>query len=127
MTDAADEQAERFRKGQRQFMIGAGLVMFGMIFGGGLAMVFYFLGQRTPGMFAGLAGAAVVLVGIFIQGAGAKQIKSKGLALLLIVSALLKPPLWVAAVGGAVTAILIWTGTAVLVIGAMLRNMRVVA
>jgi hypothetical protein len=78
MTDAADEQAERFRKGQRQFMIGAGLVMSGMIFGGGLAMVFYFLGQRTPGMFAGLAGAAVVLVGIFIQGAGAKQIKSKG-------------------------------------------------
>jgi hypothetical protein len=78
MTDAADEQAERFRKGQRQFMIGAGLVMFGMIFGGGLAMVFYFLGQRTPGMFAGLAGAAVVLIGIFIQGAGAKQIKSKG-------------------------------------------------
>jgi hypothetical protein len=49
------------------------------------------------------------------------------LALLLIVSVLLKPPLWVAAVGGAVTAILIWTGTAVLVIGAMLRNMRVVA
>jgi hypothetical protein len=80
MTDAADEQAERFRKGQRQFMIGAGLVMFGMIFGGGLAMVFYFLGQRTPGMFVGLAGAAVVLVGIFIQNAGARAVKdsSKG-------------------------------------------------
>ncbi len=77
MTDAADEQAERFKKGQRQFMIGAGLVMFGMIFGGGLAMVFYFLGQRTPGMFAGIAGAAVVLVGIFIQGAGARAIKGK--------------------------------------------------
>lgn len=76
MTDAADDQAERFKKGQRQFMIGAALVMFGMIFGGGLAMVFYFLGQRTPGMFAGLAGAAVVLVGMFIQGAGAKMIKS---------------------------------------------------
>jgi branched-chain amino acid transport system permease protein len=32
----------------------------------------------VAGMFAGLAGAAVVLAGIFIQGAGAKQIKSKG-------------------------------------------------
>ncbi len=76
MTNAADEQTERFRKGQRQFMIGAGLVMFGMIFGGGLAMVFYFLNQRTAGMFVGMAGAAVVLVGIFVQGAGARQIKS---------------------------------------------------
>lgn len=75
MTDAADEQAERFKKGQRKFMLGAGLVMFGMIFGGGLAMVFYFLGQRTPGMFTGLAGAAVVLAGIFIQGAGARAVK----------------------------------------------------
>ena len=75
MTDAADDQAERFKKGQRKFMLGAGLVMFGMIFGGGLAMVFYFMGQRTPGMFAGLAGAAVVLAGIFIQGAGARAVK----------------------------------------------------
>lgn len=76
MTDAAGGPSEQFKKGQRQFMIGAGLVMFGMIFGGGLAMVFYFLNQRTAGMFVGLGGAAVVLVGIFIQGAGAKAIKS---------------------------------------------------
>jgi hypothetical protein len=77
MTDAADEKTEQFRKGQRQFMIGAALVMFGMIFGGGLAMVCYFMNLRTVGMFVGVGGAAVVLVGIFIQGAGARVIKGK--------------------------------------------------
>ena len=75
MTDAAGEQAERFKKGQRQFLIGAGLVMFGMIFGGGLAMVFYFMDLRLHGMIVGLLGAAVVLGGIFIQGAGARAVK----------------------------------------------------
>jgi uncharacterized membrane protein len=75
MTDAADEQAERFKKAQRKFMLGAGLVMFGMIFGGGLAMVFYFLNLRLHGMVVGLLGAAVVLIGIFIQGAGARAVK----------------------------------------------------
>jgi high-affinity Fe2+/Pb2+ permease len=49
------------------------------------------------------------------------------LALLLIVSALLKPPLWVTTVGAAVAAVLIWTGTVVLVIGALLRKTKVVA
>lgn len=75
MTDAADEKAERFRKAQRKFMLGAGLVMFGMIFGGGLAMVFYFLNLRLHGMVVGLLGAGVVLGGIFIQGAGARAVK----------------------------------------------------
>lgn len=77
MTGAADEQLERMKKGQRQFMIGAGLVIGGMIFGSGLAMVFYFLNMRLQGMFAGLLGAAVVLVGIVIQAQAAKLLKSK--------------------------------------------------
>ncbi len=78
MTDAADAQAERFKKGQRQFMIGAGLVMFGLIFGGGLAMVFYFLGQRPGAIAAVVAGGVAILVGIVFQSRGAKLIRSKG-------------------------------------------------
>lgn len=77
MTDAADEQAERFKKGQRQFMIGAGLVMFGLIFGGGLAMVFYFLNVR-PGAIASVAvGGVAIVVGIVMQSRGAKLVRSK--------------------------------------------------
>ena len=47
MTAESAAESERLKKGQRQFMTGLALVMFGMIFGGGLAMVFYFLNQRT--------------------------------------------------------------------------------
>lgn len=49
------------------------------------------------------------------------------LGLLLIVSALLKPPLSIVSAFSAVAAILIWTGAAVLVIGAVLRKLKVVA
>ena len=77
MTDAADEQAQRMKKGQRQFMTGAGLVMFGMIFGGGLAMVFYFLNQRPAAIACVAAGGAAILVGIFMQAAGARLLRSK--------------------------------------------------
>ncbi len=77
MTDAADEQAERFKKGQRQFMTGAGLVMFGMIFGGGLAMVFYFLNQRPAAIVCVAAGGVAIIVGIFMQAAGAKLLRRK--------------------------------------------------
>lgn len=77
MTDAADEQAERFKKGQRQFMTGAALVMFGLIFGGGLAMLFYFLGQKPGAIVAIAAGGVSILVGIVFQSRGARVIKSK--------------------------------------------------
>lgn len=77
MTDAADEKAEQFRKGQRQFMIGAGLVMFGMIFGGGLAMVFYFIGQKPGAIAAIAAGGVAILAGIVIQARGARMIRRK--------------------------------------------------
>ena len=77
MTDAADEKAEQFRKGQRQFMTGAALVMFGMIFGGGLAMVCYFLGQRTGAIVCVAAGGVAILAGIVIQARGARMIRSK--------------------------------------------------
>jgi len=75
MTELSEEQALRFRKAQRQFLLGVGLVMFGMIFGGGLAMVFYFLNLRLHGVIAGLCGAAFVLGGMFIQAAGAQAVR----------------------------------------------------
>lgn len=48
------------------------------------------------------------------------------LALLLIVSVLLTPPLWVASVGGTVAAVLIWPGIAILLIGTVVRKMKMV-
>jgi uncharacterized membrane protein len=70
-------ESERLRKGQRWFMTGLALVMFGLIFGGGLAMVFYFLNQRLGAMICVAIGAAVVGVGIVLQIAGGKILRSK--------------------------------------------------
>ena len=67
------------KKGQKLFMIGMALVMGGMIFGGGLAMVFYFLGQRPAAMAAGLLGAGFAMAGVWLQISGAKLLRSKQL------------------------------------------------
>jgi hypothetical protein len=77
MTGAADDNAQRMEKGRRKFMLGAGLVMFGMIFGGGLAMVFYFLNIRTGAMVSIGAGLIAICFGIWFQAQGAKLIRSK--------------------------------------------------
>ncbi len=58
-------------------MTGLGFVMFGLIFGGGLAMVFYFLGQRTGAIVCVAAGGVAVLVGIVLQARAAKLLRSK--------------------------------------------------
>jgi hypothetical protein len=65
------------KKGQKLFMTGMALVMGGMIFGGGLAMVFYFLGQRPAAMAAGLLGAGAAVVGVWLQISGARLLRSK--------------------------------------------------
>lgn len=58
-------------------MTGLALVMFGMVFGGGLAMVFYFLNQRTGAIVCAVIGIAVMGAGIFLQASGAKILRSK--------------------------------------------------
>lgn len=77
MTAESAAETERLKKGQRQFMTGLALVMFGMIFGGGLAMVFYFLNQRTGAIICAATGIAVMGAGIFMQAAAAKMLRSK--------------------------------------------------
>jgi hypothetical protein len=74
---AASPDADRLKKGQRWFMTGLALVMFGLIFGGGLAMVFYFLNQRPAAIVCMLIGAAVMGAGIAFQVAGGKLLRSK--------------------------------------------------
>ncbi len=65
------------KKGQTLFMTGMGLVMGGMIFGGGLAMVFYFLNVRIGAMVAIGLGVAAILAGIWLQAKGARLLRSK--------------------------------------------------
>lgn len=77
MTAEPAAETERLKKGQRQFMTGLALVMFGMIFGGGLAMVFYFLNQRTGAIICAATGIAVMGAGIYLQAAAAKMLRSK--------------------------------------------------
>lgn len=77
MTGAAEDNAQRMEQGRRKFMLGAGLTMFGMIFGGGLAMVFYFLNIRVGAMVAIGLGLLAICLGIWFQAQGAKLIRSK--------------------------------------------------
>ena len=65
------------KKGQKLFMTGMALVMGGLIFGGGLAMVFYFLNIRPAAMAAGLLGVALAGAGIWLQVSGARLLRSK--------------------------------------------------
>lgn len=59
-------------------MTGMALVMGGLIFGGGVAMVFYFLGIRPAAMAAGLIGALLAFAGVWLQIAGARLLRTKG-------------------------------------------------
>ena len=74
---AATPDADRLKRGQRQFMTGLGLVMGGMVFGGGLAMVFYFLGQRPGAIVSAVMGVGAILLGILMQASAAKILRSK--------------------------------------------------
>lgn len=74
---AASADDDRLRKGQRWFMTGLAMVMFGLIFGGGLAMVFYFLNQRPGAIICVGVGAAVVATGIVVQIAGGRMLRKK--------------------------------------------------
>ncbi len=65
------------KKGQKLFMTGIALVMGGLTFGGGLAMVFYFLSIRPAAMAAGLFGAVLAVVGVWLQISGARLLRSK--------------------------------------------------
>ncbi len=76
MTSTPEPTAAQ-KKGQKLFMTGMGLVMGGLIFGGGLAMVFYFLSIRPAAMAAGLIGVALAGAGIWLQLTGAKLLRSK--------------------------------------------------
>ena len=58
-------------------MIGVALVLGGLIFGRGLAMVFYFLNQRTGAIACAMLGALAVISGMGLQGAAAKLLRSK--------------------------------------------------
>ena len=74
---AATTAADRLKKGQRQFMTGLALVMGGMVFGGGLAMVFYFLGQRPGAIVSAVIGIGAILLGVVMQASAAKILRSK--------------------------------------------------
>ena len=65
------------KKGQKLFMTGMGLVMGGLIFGGGLAMVFYFLNVRMGSYVSISIGVVAILAGIWLQMRGAKLLRSK--------------------------------------------------
>lgn len=71
------ELSAAHKRGQKLFMTGMALVMGGLIFGGGLAMVFYFLGIRPAAMAAGLFGVALAGAGIWLQVSGARLLRSK--------------------------------------------------
>jgi hypothetical protein len=58
-------------------MTGLALVMGGMVFGGGLAMVFYFLGQRPGAIVSAVIGVGAILLGILMQASAAKILRSK--------------------------------------------------
>ncbi|MEQ1781921.1 MAG: hypothetical protein ABMA14_11220 [Hyphomonadaceae bacterium] len=70
-------EADRLKKGQTRFMTGLAMVMLGMVFGGGLAMVFYFLGQRTGAIICAAAGVVVIGAGIYLQTSGTKLLRNK--------------------------------------------------
>ena len=74
---ASTAEADRLKKGQTRFMTGLAMVMLGMVFGGGLAMVFYFLGQRTGAIICAAGGVAVMGAGIYLQASAAKLLRSK--------------------------------------------------
>ncbi|MFZ4685238.1 MAG: hypothetical protein ACOYMK_06465 [Hyphomonadaceae bacterium] len=74
---AATPDADRLKRGQRQFMTGLALVMGGMVFGGGLAMVFYFLGQRPGAIVSAVIGVGAILLGILMQASAARILRSK--------------------------------------------------
>lgn len=74
---ASQAEADRLKKGQTRFMTGLAMVMLGMVFGGWLAMVFYFLNQRTGAIVCAAAGIAVMGAGIFLQTSGARMLRSK--------------------------------------------------
>ena len=74
---ASQAEADRLKRGQTRFMTGLAMVMFGMVFGGGLAIAFYFLGQRTGAIVCASAGGAVMGAGIFKQVSAAKLLRSK--------------------------------------------------
>jgi len=76
-TAAATQDADRLKRGQRQFMTGLALVMGGMVFGGGLAMVFYFLGQRPGAIVSAVIGIGAILLGVLMQASAAKILRSK--------------------------------------------------
>jgi hypothetical protein len=65
------------KKGQALFMTGMGLVMGGLILGGGLAMVFYFLGVRMGAIASILIGLLAILAGIWLQASGARLLRKK--------------------------------------------------
>ncbi len=69
--------SEAQKKGQKLFMTGMGLVMGGLIFGGGLAMVFYFLNVRMGSYVSITIGVVAILAGIWLQMRGAKLLRSK--------------------------------------------------
>ncbi len=74
---AATPDADRLKRGQRQFMTGLALVMGGMVFGGGLAMLLYFLGQRPGAIVSAVIGVGAILLGILMQASAARILRSK--------------------------------------------------
>ena len=74
---ALQSDADRLKKGQTRFMTGLAMVMLGMVFGGGLAIVFYFLQQRTGAIICAVIGVGVMGAGIYLQTAAAKMLRSK--------------------------------------------------
>jgi hypothetical protein len=76
MTPTPELTADQ-RRGQTLFMTGMGLVMGGLIFGGGLAMVFYFLGVRMGAIASILIGLLAIVAGIWLQASGARLLRKK--------------------------------------------------
>ena len=65
------------KKGQKLFMTGMALVMGGLIFGCGLALVVCFLHFRPAAVAAGGFGVVLAGAGIWLQVSGARLLRSK--------------------------------------------------
>jgi hypothetical protein len=61
---------------QKQVLAGVMLVMAGVVFGGGVAMALYFVGQRAGAGAAAIAGGVFVLAGAWMQAAGMMKLNA---------------------------------------------------
>lgn len=77
MTNTANEQAEQFSKWRRPLVIGAGVLMFGLIFGAGMATAFYILNEYPGWIGSVAAGVMIIASGILLRIAAHRLLRIK--------------------------------------------------